>query len=182
MNQLGKAGGLSDVITDFEDARKIAFYVADNWRSESCLPIVELEGYAFFQREHILNSLLMIYRRPFVHGQRFKIPDEWVIDALGNLAALHRDALIARANNVIAHSIDACSSTTATFSGGAVRYCSVRPGHNKYDFDNLVAVFDRWIPFLRSRLAELEDQILSNPPPNDHQPSEVFMAPFGCAA
>lgn len=176
---LDDAAGIFDIITDFEAIRKISSKMSENWTDASFLPVIEIDDYAFFPREHVLNSLLLLYRRAFVHGHRFRISDEWVSAALSNLEVLHVDELIARANNVVAHTIHACSSTTAKFVNGSIQYSPVRPGTNKFDFDNLVAVIDRWLPFLKKQLESLEEAIRANPPSDDENPSEFFFAPWG---
>ena len=177
--RLQKAGDLSDIIYDFDRIRRVARFISASWMDRVVLPIVEADGETFHAPEHVLNSLLMLYRRAFVHGQRFKIPDDWVPAALTNLVGLHSEGLLGRANNVVAHAIHACSSTTAKFVGGSIRYCPVRPGYNQFDFDNLVAIVERWLPFLQAKLEELEKEIRDDPPDDDQHPNEVFFAPLG---
>ena len=58
-------------------------------------------------------------------------------------------------------------------------YSPFRPGHNQFDFDNLIAVIDLWMPFLQRKLGEVEFERSAADIPDDDYPAEFFVAPWG---
>jgi hypothetical protein len=167
-----------DIRTDLIYLRACSVWVTANYYDMKIIPIPAVDGQDIMLRGLYLDALLMLYRKCFNNGQRSGLDRSKFEEVLGRWKDLH-EHLIERATDLVAHAISASAMTTVSVHGGKAYPSTVRPGHNKSDFDNLIRMADVWLPFIDleiGRLTEAFERLLS---PEEDEGNVFFVAPFG---
>jgi hypothetical protein len=168
-----------DIRTDFVYIRNCSIWIRDNYHDLKVIPIPIVNGQELLLRGLYLDALLILYRKCFVSGQRGGLDSTRFDDVLGPLKTLHENGLLARANQLTAHAVSASAATTIKVMGGKAMASTVRPGHNKFDFDNLILVTETWLPFVEAEIARLTQEFEALLDPGEDEGSDFFMAPWG---
>ena len=168
-----------DILTDLTYVRDCSIWVRDNYSNMEVIPIPKVNDQDILLRGLYLDALLILYRKCFISSQRGGLDLSHRDGVLGSLKNLHENALMARANTLTAHAVSASSATTIKVIGGKAVASIVRPGHNKFDFDNLIAASEAWIPFVQSEIDRLTQAFETLLKPNEDEGSEFFVAPWG---
>lgn len=170
-----------DILRDLEYIRDCATWVSQNYLDKQVIPIPEINGRQLFLRDLYLNALLILYRRCFDRKQRGRLDLSRIDEVLsGGFKEVHVDELIARANQLVAHPISAASATSIRIGRGRqILPSSIRPGVNKFDFDNLVALVERWIPFVQSEITHLSEELRLHLSGQEDEGNEIFAVPWG---
>lgn len=169
---------LYDIIHDLQSVHDSAVWVSENYFDTNIIPIPHIEDRPIELRGLYLDALLMKYRRCFVTGHRHSLKSACPDEILGEYAPLHRETL-KRANHITAHAISAAASTQLYISGGKASPGTARPGYNQFDFTNLVALAERWTGHVGEKISGLTQEFESLLKPEDEQPPDFFVAPWG---
>ena len=137
-----------DILTDMVRISASSQWVEANYHDFEAIPFPQVGDEIIDLRLMYFDSMLMLYRRCFSSGHRVSLRRDQVEALLPDLIALHR-RMLERADQVVAHAIDACSSSTLYAGNGEVVFSSVRPTASIYDFGRLLNLSTRWIHFLR---------------------------------
>jgi hypothetical protein len=154
-------------------------WVRDNYRDLNIIPIPKVNGQDILLRGIYLDALLILYRRCFISGQRGGLDATQFDAVLGPLRALHEEELMERANKLTAHAVSASAATTIKVIGGRAVPSTFRPGHNRFDFENLILAVDAWLPFVEREIDRLTREFESLLDPGDDEGTDIFVAPWG---
>ena len=168
-----------DILHDLTYVQACAIWVRDNYNDVEVIPVPTIEGQDIMLRGLYLDALLILYRRCFIGGQRGGLDMSSKSEVLGPLLALHDNELMARANTLTAHAVSASAATTIRVQDGRALPSTFRAGHNKFDFENLIAATGRWLPFVQGEIARLTSAFEQLLGPEDEEGNEIFVAPWG---
>jgi len=167
-----------DIRADLVYLRACCAWVRDNYYDMEIIPVPNVEGQDILLRGLYLDALLMLYRKCFNSGQRSGLDRSRFEEVLGAWQGLHDD-LIERATDLVAHAVSASASTTVTVHGGKAYPSCTRPGHNKFDFDNLIRMADVWLPFVDAEIGRVAEEFERLLAPDEDDGNIHFVAPWG---
>lgn len=168
-----------DIRADLTTIRNCAIWVRDNYCDLQVIPNPRVNGQDILLRGIYLDALLILYRKCFICGQRGGLDSTHFDTVLGPLKALHEEELMARANKLTAHAVSASAATTIKIMKGRAVPSTFRPGHNKFDFENLILAVEAWLPFVERELSRLTQEFESLLDPDEDEGTDVFVAPWG---
>jgi hypothetical protein len=168
-----------DIRADLSYVRNCSIWVRDNYHDVGAIPVPKINGQDILLRGLYLDALLILYRRCFASGQRGALDASRFDEILGPFKELHYEEVMGRANKLTAHAISASASATVKVMNGRAAVSIMRPGHNKYDFENLICLVDRWLPFVDAEIARLTTEFESLLQPGEDEGRDHFVAPWG---
>jgi hypothetical protein len=172
-------GHAQDIRIDLAEVARSAKWIQENFYDVGAIPRPWVDGHPIDLTRLYLDGLLMLYRKCFTTGRRTR-PASFKPEAVGALAVIHNEELMARADRLVAHAVHGAGATAVKIGPKkAVYFSSSRPVANLIDFQNLRALSEAWLRIVDREVARLTRELAAELDGHEEEALEDTVVPWG---